>query len=182
MSDHLLPAVDPLPLPAQLLLLVLTLLPLFVGDAGHDALVGLGLALALLEVALFLVHILLLDLLVLLLEQALFEPLFKQAIGCLLLSLFLKPLELFLPPLFMLLVLLILALPLLPVSHLCQLFLSSHLLLSLDSPDLLEDVDLGLLDQLLLQFDLVLLPPTPLFMREGVVCAVTDLRTLLEDA
>ena len=92
LGDHLLPAVDPLPLPPQLLLLVFALLPLFVGDAGHDALVGLGLALALLEVALFLVHILLLDLLVLLLEQALLEPLFKQAIGCLLLGLFLKPL------------------------------------------------------------------------------------------
>ena len=67
LSDHLFPAVDPLPLPPQLLLLVLALLPLFVGDAGHDALVRLGLTLALLEVALFLVHILLLDLLVLLL-------------------------------------------------------------------------------------------------------------------
>ena len=82
----------------------------------------------------------------------------------------------------MLLALLILALPLLPVSHLSQLFLPPHLLLSLDPPDLLEDVDLGLLDQLLLQFDLVLLPSTPLFMREGVVCAVTDLGPLLEDA
>ena len=48
LGDHLLPAVDPLPLPPQLLLLVLALLPLFVGDAGHDALVGLGLTLALL--------------------------------------------------------------------------------------------------------------------------------------
>lgn len=82
----------------------------------------------------------------------------------------------------MLLALLILALPLLPVSHLCQLLLPPHLLLSLDPPDLLEDVDLGLLDQLLLQFDLVLLPSTPLFMREGVICAVTDLGPLLEDA
>ena len=82
----------------------------------------------------------------------------------------------------MLLALLILALPLLPVSHLCQLLLPPHLLLSLDPPDLLEDVDLGLLDQLLLQFDLVLLPSAPLFMREGVVCAVTDLGPLLEDA
>ena len=118
----------------------------------------------------------------LLLEQALLKPLFKQAIGCLLLSLFLKPLELLLPPLFMLLALLILALPLLPVSHLSQLFLPPHLLLSLDPPDLLEDVDLGLLDELLLQFDLVLLPSAPLFMRKGVVCAVTNLRPLLEDA
>ena len=92
LGDHLLPAVDPLPLPPQLLLLVLALLPLFVGDARHDALVGLGLTLTLLEVPLFLEHILLLDLLVLLLEQTLFEPLFEQAIGCLLLSLFLKPL------------------------------------------------------------------------------------------
>ena len=100
----------------------------------------------------------------LLLEQALLKPLFKQTIGCLLLSLFLKPLELLLPPLFMLLALLILALPLLPVSHLSQLFLPPHLLLSLDPPDLLEDVDLGLLDELLLQFDLVLLPSAPLFM------------------
>ena len=48
LGDHLLPAVYPLTLPAKLLFLILALLPLFVCDASHDALVGLGLPLALL--------------------------------------------------------------------------------------------------------------------------------------
>ena len=48
LGDHLLPAVYPLTFPAKLLFLVLALLPLFVSDASHDALVGLGLPLALL--------------------------------------------------------------------------------------------------------------------------------------
>ena len=48
LGDHLFPAVDPLTLPAKLLFLVLALLPLFVSDASHDALVGLGLPLSLL--------------------------------------------------------------------------------------------------------------------------------------
>ena len=48
LGDHLLPAVYPLTLPAELLFLILALLPLFVCDASHDALVGLGLPLALL--------------------------------------------------------------------------------------------------------------------------------------
>lgn len=48
LGNHLLPAVNPLTLSAKLLFLILALLPLFVCDASHDALVGLSLSLALL--------------------------------------------------------------------------------------------------------------------------------------
>ena len=45
-----------------------------------------------------------------------------------------------------------------------------------------ENVYLGLLDKLFLQFDLVLLPSAPLFMRKGIFSAITNLRPLLNNA
>ena len=181
LGDHLLPTLHAFTLPSQLFFLVLTLLPLFIGNAGHDALVGLGLALSLLVISLLLIMVLLLDLLILLFKKTLLEPLLEQPVGCLLLGLLMQPLELLLAPLLMSLPLLLLPLALLPFGHHGQLLLPSDLLLGLDTPDLLEDVDLGLADQLLLKLGLVLLTPRPLFMREGVFRTVTNLRSLLDD-
>jgi len=175
LCDHLLPALHSLSLSLELFLLILALLPLLVGDASHDTLVCLGLTLALLEVTLFLVVVLLLDLLILLLQKTLLQPFLEKAIGCLSLGLFLEPFELLLSPLLMLFAFLLMSLTLLPVSKSSKLFLPSYFLFGLDPSHLLKDVNFGLLDQIFFELDLVLFAAAPLFMRESVFCAISDL-------
>ena len=89
LSDHLLSSLNSFTLPAELFFLILALFPLLVSDASHNPLVCLSLLLTFLQVPLFLVVILLLDLLILLLEKALLKPLFEEAVGGFLLCLLL---------------------------------------------------------------------------------------------
>ena len=73
----------------------------------------------------------------------------------------------------------ILTLTLLPISQSSQFLLSSNLFFRLNPSYLLEYVNLGLSNELVLQLQFMFLPSTPLFMRKGVFTALTDLRALL---
>ena len=117
LGNHLLSVFHALTLSFQLFFLILAFFPLFVCDASHNTLVGLGLAFTFLVVSLFLVVVFLLNLLILLLEKALLEPFFEETVRSLSLGLFLKPIKLLFPPLLMSLTLLVLSLPLLPVRE-----------------------------------------------------------------
>jgi len=163
----------------QTLLLLFLLLPLLVGDAGHDALICLCFLLAFLLVALDLLEVALLVRLVPLLQDRVLQPLLEHLVRRLLLCLLLQSLELLSLILLILLPLLFELLLLDPLHHPRLLLLPAHLLGRLRLSDLLQNVSLLLADQLLLKLSLMLLPPHPLLVRDGCGTAIADLRTLL---
>lgn len=116
-THHLLPELLSFELHLMALLLKLSLLPLLVGDSGHDFLVGCRFFLFVFDFSLFLISEPLLNVLVSLFEKALLEPVFEYFIGGLLLHLLFESLIFGLPVSFNTLLLILLSLSLFPFGH-----------------------------------------------------------------
>lgn len=177
-THHLLSELLSLKLPLLFLLFKFSFFPLFVGYSSHDLLVGGSLLFLVFNLPLFLIAESLFDVLVSLFEETLLEPILEDFIGCFLLDLLLEPLILSLPVGFNALLLIFLPLSLLPLRHPHLLLLLADLLFSLMPSDLLQDVSLGLLDELFLELDLMLFLAHPFLMSHSVGRAVANLASL----
>ena len=177
-SDHPLSSLLPFKFPQQFGFFLLPLFPLFVCDSSHNSLVCFSLLFSLFHFSFLLIFVALFNMLVSLLEQALFKPILEDFVCSLLLNLLAQAFLFLFMILFHSLHFLLLALCFLPCHYFHLLFLSADVFFSLIASNLLQDVFLCLTNQLFLQLLLMLLTTHPFFMSDSVGRLVADLTSL----